>query len=65
VHYLNCEIQASKDLLSNVLRPNSTTMVDIQLRRVVRKNVFRMARMQGDSAARNFKKTPAGDDFVS
>lgn len=65
VHYLNCEIQASKDLLSNVLRPNSTTMVDIQLRRVVRKNVFRMARMQGDSTARNFKKTPAGDDFVS
>jgi hypothetical protein len=40
-------------------------MVDIQLRRVVRKNVFRMARMQGDSTARNFKKTPAGDDFVS
>ena len=65
VHYLNCEIQASKDLLNEVLRPNCTTMIDIQLRRVVRKNVFRMTRMTGDATTGSFKKTRPGDDFVS
>ena len=65
VHYLNCEIQASKELLNEVLRPNCTTMIDIQLRRVVRKNVFRMTRMTGDATTGSFRKTRPGDDFVS
>jgi len=65
VHYLNCDVQASKELLHHVLQPNSTTLVDICLRRVVRKNVFRMKRMKGDSSEGGFKKTPPGDDFVS
>lgn len=65
VHYLECNVQASKDLLDHVLRPNSTTLVDICLRRIVRKNVFRMTRIKGDSSAGNFKKTRPGNDFVS
>lgn len=64
VHYLPCQIQASKELLETALRPNSTALIDIRLQRVVRKNVFRMSRMQGNSTAGNFKKTPAGDDIV-
>ena len=64
VHYLDCEIKASKTLLKQVLKPNCTTMIDIVLQRVVRKNVFRMARMQGDSTAGNFKKTRPGSDIA-
>jgi hypothetical protein len=64
VHYLPCEIEASRALLNQVLHPNSTTLVDIRLQRVVKKNVFRMRRMQGDSSSGGFKSTQPGDDFV-
>jgi hypothetical protein len=64
VHYLPCEIQASTNLLDNALQPNSTTLIDIRLQRVVNKNVFRMSRMQGDSTTGNFKKTRPGDEIA-
>ena len=64
VHYLPCEIQASTNLLDAALQPNGTTLIDIRLQRVVRKNVFRMSRMQGDSTAGNFKKTKPGDKIA-
>ena len=64
VRYLPCEIRASKSLLGEVLQPNSTTLVDIRLRRVVTKNVFRMSRLEGKSVAGSFKRTPPGDDIV-
>lgn len=65
VHYLPCEIRASNELLNEILTPNSTTLVDIRLRRIVTKNVFRMSRLSGDSTAGSFRKTPPGDDIVS
>lgn len=64
VHYLPCEIQASSDLLDIATGANSSTLIDVRLRRVVRKNVFRMSRMQGDSVAGDFKKTKPGDKIV-
>jgi hypothetical protein len=65
VHYLPCEIKASQHLLSQALSANTTTLVDIRLRRVVKKNVFRVSKLQGDSTAGTFKKTPPGDEITS
>lgn len=61
VHYLPCEISASPDLLENVLQPNTTTLVDICLQRVVYKNVMRLHRgtKQG-----SFKRVKPGDEIV-
>lgn len=61
VHYLPCELYASREVLEGTLQPNSTTLVDICLQRVVRKNVMRLGRgtKQG-----SFKKTKPGDEVV-
>jgi len=64
VHYLPCEIRASTKLLDSALQPNNTTLIDICLQRVVRKNVFRLSRMKGDSTAGDFKKTQPGDEIT-
>jgi len=61
VHYLPCEIAASKDLLEKVLKPNSTTLVDICLHRVVYKNVMRLDK---GAKTNNFKKTRPGEEIV-
>lgn len=57
VHYLPCEISASTELLKSVLRPNQTTLVDITLRRIVRRGVFELD--QGVQQ-KSFKKTEPG-----
>ena len=64
VHYLPCEISASKDLLNHVLQPNATTMIDLTLRRNVTKNVFRLEALKGDSTKGSFSKTKPGDELV-
>ena len=64
VHYLPCEAQATQDLLHEVLRPNATTMVDVTLRRIVRKNVFRLVKMTGTSTSGSFRKARPGDGVV-
>ncbi len=64
VHYLPCEIHASRDLLDDVLQPNATTLVDVTLKRIVRKNVFRLKKMTGDSTRNDFKRTRPGDDIA-
>lgn len=64
VHYLPCEIRASKELLEQALHPNSTTLIDIRLRRIVRKNVFRMDRMTETTKPRSFRKTEPGDEIA-
>lgn len=57
VHYLPCELHASKQVLTEVVRPNETTLIDIVLRRVVREGVFRFDR---GVKARSFKRDPEG-----
>lgn len=63
VHYLPCEIKASQDMLEAALAPNSTTLIDICLRRIVTKNVFRADKLTS-TINPNFKNTKAGDDIV-
>lgn len=61
VHYLPCEVSASEELLKNVLKPNSTTLVDICLQRLVYKNVMRLDK---GTNTQKFSKTKPGDDIV-
>jgi hypothetical protein len=63
VHYLPCEIKASEDMLDAALHRNSTTLVDICLRRVVRKNVFRVNKLTSP-IKQNFKDTKPGNEIV-
>jgi hypothetical protein len=64
VHYLPCEIKASPEMLQTVLHANSTTLVDVVLRRVVRKNVFCMDKVTGETKPVNFKNTKPGNEIV-
>jgi hypothetical protein len=48
VRYIPCRIKASVDMLEKALVPNSTTLIDICLQRVVDKQVFRSSRLTGD-----------------
>jgi len=64
VHYLPCEIKATEDLLKQALHPNSTTLVDIRLQRIVRKNVFRMDKLTPGTRPFKFNDTPAGDGIA-
>lgn len=58
VHYLPCGIGASTELLREVLQPNQTTLVDITLRRIVRRGVFELDR---GVQQRSFKQTRPGE----
>jgi hypothetical protein len=64
VHYLPCEFKATKDMLEKALHPNSTTLVDIRLQRIVHKNVFRVEKMTSQSRPVNFRDTKPGDEIV-
>ncbi len=55
VHYLPCEIGASKSLLKDILKPNQTTLVDITLRRVIRRGVFELDRGTGQKSFRKIR----------
>jgi hypothetical protein len=64
VHYLPCEIKATKSLLGRALHPNGTTLIEIQLRRVVRKSVFTLERMKKQFEPKSFKGTKPGDGLA-
>ena len=61
VHYLPCSRAASSEMLEQVVQPNSTTLVEICLHRVVYKNVMRLDK---GPKPKNFKKIEPGDDVV-
>lgn len=65
VHYLPCEFKASPDMLEKAVRRNSTTLVDICLQRVVRKNVFCVEKMTSQTEPVDFKDTKPGDEIVT
>ena len=64
VHYLPCEFKASTEMLEKALQPNSTTLVDIALQRVVHKNVFRVDKMTNETKPVNFKSATPGDEII-
>jgi hypothetical protein len=65
VRYLPCSIHASKELFEKALHPNCTTLIDIVLKRVISKEIFRFEPAQADVLAQtNFKNTKPGTDIV-
>ncbi len=51
-------------MLQKALHSNSTTLFDIRLRRVVRKNVFCVDKMTNKTKPLNFSRTKPGDKIV-
>lgn len=63
VRYLPCEMKANKELLDKGMHRNSTTLVDIVLRRLVSKNVFRVEKKTPQTRPESFKNTKP-DDYI-
>ncbi|WP_430405206.1 esterase/lipase family protein [Fluviicola sp.] len=66
IRYLPCEIIASKELFEKALQPNSTTMIDICIQRVVSNEVFRFEKVSNTSGVQkvSFKKVAPGNGIV-
>jgi hypothetical protein len=58
VHYLPCELRATKSMHEKALRANNTTLIDVTMRRVVTQSTFTLTR---ELAPRDFTKTEPGD----
>jgi hypothetical protein len=69
VRFVECKLEATYDYLKQVLQPNSTTLLEIVLRRNVDKNVFRLHKLEKDSMpskkAGKFKAIKPGDELVN
>lgn len=66
IRYAPCRIKASKELFEKVLKPNSTTMIDICLKRLVSTEVFRFEALEGEKKpSKNFKNTKPGNEVIS
>ncbi|MFZ6751271.1 esterase/lipase family protein [Undibacterium sp. Ren11W] len=64
VHYLPCEIKATKEMLESALRRNSTTLIDIRLRRIVHKEVFRSGPLLAGGQSVDFANVQPGPEIV-
>ncbi|HEY4108315.1 hypothetical protein [Puia sp.] len=68
VHYRPLEIVAQPEFFDKMVKPNSTILVDIRLKRLVSKEVFRLEGPLGpampDDKAGNFKDVDPGNLFV-
>ena len=61
MHYLPCELRATKSMHEKALRANNTTLIDVTMRRVVTENTFTLTR---ELAPRDFTKTEPGDPIT-
>lgn len=59
VHFLRGTLDASPELLSAMVRPDQTTLVDVVMHRVVRDGLVRLERLEGRDD-RTFTRQPAG-----
>lgn len=64
VHYLQCEFKATRDMLEKALLPNSTTLIDIRLQRVVHKSIFRVDKMSSETGPVSFEETTPGNPIA-
>lgn len=66
IRYLPCELIASQDMFEKALKPNSTTMIDICLRRIVSTEVFQFDKLANENKApdHNFRKIEPGQQIV-
>lgn len=64
VHYLPCEIKASPEMLESALQSNSSTLVDIRLRRIINKSVFETGPVLGDGKSVDFAELKPGPEIL-
>ena len=65
VRYLPCKIKASEEMFNHVLAPNTTTLVDIVLQRIVDKEVFRVEKLTDEALLKkDFEDTTPGKEIV-
>ena len=62
VHYRSCEITADPKTLKAVIRPNETVLVDVELRRIVHREIFELA--PGDAPRGDFRKVKPGNEIL-
>ena len=66
IRYLPCKINATKELFEKAITPNATTLIDIELRRVVSNEIFRFEKPDEDHISdKSFKDTKPGDSILS
>jgi len=64
VRYLPCEIKATAEMLKQAIKPNSTTMIEIVLQRVIYKSIFRLKQLAKNYQNENFEKIQPGNEVV-
>lgn len=64
VRYLPCEIKATADMLKQAIKPNSTTIIEIVLQRVLYKSIFRLKQLAKNYQNENFEKIQPGNEVV-
>ncbi len=65
VRYMPCTLHANTELMDKVVDPNSTTLLEIKLKRLVSDQVFQLVPVEGDKMPKdNFKKTKSGEGLV-
>ena len=64
VYYAPCEIKADQTMFDYILKPNSTTLVEIVLQRIVSKEVFRMNPMNDLPNDGDFKHVKPGNEIL-
>lgn len=62
VHYLPCQYSSKTNDLIQFIKPNQTTIIDIVLKRVIRRGVFELTK---DRSSGSFKKQPLGKPIPS
>jgi hypothetical protein len=64
VHYKLAMLHSSSDFLQKALQPNSTTLMEIMVTRLVNKEVFRFQDVPEGSIDVDFKGTKPGTDYL-
>src|SRR5436190_2190866 len=65
VKFMPATIRASKELFEKVLQPNSTTLIDVYVKRLVSEEVFRFEKIGNETIAKNFKDVKPGENLIS
>ena len=65
VRYLPCRINTSRELFEKAIRPNATTLIDIELQRIVSSETFRFEKPERDNiSTRSFKTIDPGNGIL-
>lgn len=66
IRYLPCKINASKELFNTALKPNSTTLLEICLQRIVSQEVFRFENIENETMPKkSFKNISPGKEIIN